>query len=195
MGKRTNREVEAFKEIKDIEKIKQYLKGKDSLRDYTIFVVGLNVGLRAGDLLSLKWLDVLDSEYNVKSEMYILEGKTKKGKTVELNKATQKALQDFKNSIGSIDMDSYIFTSRKGDSHLQVRSLHRIIDTTAKELNIKGNYGTHSLRKSFGYHRYNSGIRLETLQEMFNHSTQEMTLKYIGITKEVIQDAYNSINL
>ncbi|MCK9471775.1 MAG: tyrosine-type recombinase/integrase [Bacilli bacterium] len=189
------REVEPFKSVKDINKIKQYLQGKDNKRDYTIFVVGINIGLRAGDLLSLKWSDVLDDRGKIKESTYITEEKTSKGKPLELNQATQKALQDFKSTLVNVGMDDYIFSSRKGNSHLQVRSLHKIINDVVRELKIEGNYGTHSLRKSFGYHRYNNGIRLETLQKIFNHSTQAMTLKYIGITKEVIQDAYNSVNL
>lgn len=188
------REVEPFKNIKDINKIKQYLKGKDSLRDYAIFVVGINVGLRAGDLLSLRWSDVLEGN-KIKDTVYIIEEKTNKPKEFELNRSAKEALRLYYNSIDGISIDDYIFTSRKGSSHLQVRSLHRIINDTVKELGIKGNYGTHSLRKTFGYHRYNNGIQLETLQKIFNHSTQAMTLKYIGITKEVIQDAYNSVNL
>lgn len=188
------REVEPFKNVKDIEKIKQYLKGKDNQRDYTIFVTGINVGLRAGDLLKLRWRDVLKGG-RVKKNIRIIEEKTGKGKEIELNQASIKAIQGFKDTIDSIGIDDYIFASRKGNKHLQVRSLHRIINNLVKELGIKGNYGTHSLRKTFGYHRYNNGIQLETLQKIFNHSTQAMTLKYIGITKEVIQDAYNSVNL
>lgn len=189
------REVEPFKSVADINKIKQYLKGKDNLRDYTIFVTGINVGLRAGDLLKLKWRDVLEGN-KVKNTIQVVEEKTGKSKEAGLNQATIQAIQGFKNNIDSIiGIDDYIFASRKGNSHLQVRSLHRIINNVVKELNIKGNYGTHSLRKTFGYHRYNNGIQLETLQKMFNHSTQSQTLKYIGITKEVIQDAYNSVNL
>lgn len=188
------REVEPFKNIKDIQNIKQYLKGMDNRRDYTIFVVGINVGLRAGDLLSLRWSDIME-EYKIKKTVNIIEEKTKKRKDVELNKAAREALQEFKDTLKDIELDDYIFTSRKGESHLQVRSLHRIINNIVNELKIKGNYGTHSLRKTFGYHRYMNNISLETLQKIFNHSTQAMTLKYIGITKEVIQDAYNSVNL
>lgn len=188
------KEVEPFKSIKDIEKIKQYLKGKDSLRDYTIFVVGINVGLRAGDLLSLRWSDVLEGS-KIKPTVHIIEEKTSKGKDVELNKSAREALQAFKATLDNVGADDYIFSSRKGNEHLQVRSLHKIINNVVKELKIKGNYGTHSLRKTFGYHRYLNNISVETLQKVFNHSTQAMTLKYIGITKEVIQDAYNSVNL
>jgi len=191
---RIPKEVEPFKRIKDIQKIKQYLKGKDSRRDYTIFVVGINVGLRAGDLLSLKWSDVIENN-NIRSTIRIVEEKTKKRKEIELNKSAKEALYELRDSVESIQLNDYIFNSRKGKDHLQVRSLHRIINDTVKELNIKGNYGTHSLRKSFAYHRYMNNIPLETIQKVLNHSTQSQTLRYIGITKEVIQDAYNSVNL
>lgn len=198
--KKVPKEVEPFKKIKDIEKIKQYLKGKDNKRDYTIFVLGINIGLRAGDLLKLKWSDVIE-DGKIKKTIYVIEEKTRNTKKVtrareiDLNKPAREALQMYYDSLDSVGIADYIFTSRKGDKHLQVRSLHRIINNLVKELNIKGNYGTHSLRKTFGYHRYMNNIKLETLQKMFNHSTQEMTLKYIGITREVIQDAYNSVNL
>ncbi|MDY0236313.1 MAG: tyrosine-type recombinase/integrase [Gudongella sp.] len=191
---RIPKEVEPFKNIKDIQKIKQYLRGKENRRDYTIFVVGINIGLRAGDLLSLKWLDVIENN-EIKSTICINEEKTNKRKDVELNKSAKEALQEFKDSLGNVYLDDFIFKSRKGESHLQVRSLHRIIKDMVKELNIKGNYGTHSMRKAFGFHRYMNNISLETLMKVFNHSTQSQTLKYIGITKEVIQDAYNSVNL
>lgn len=188
------REVDPFKNKKDIEKMKQYLKGKDNLRDYTIFVVGINVGLRAGDLLSLKWADVLNENGTIKDNLLITEEKTSKTKELTLNNSVKDALSEYLKSLQGLESD-YVFSSRKGNEHLQVRSLHRIIKQATRDLNIKGNYGTHSLRKTFGYHRYKAGIPLETLQKMFNHSSQAITLKYIGITKEVIQDAYKSINL
>lgn len=188
------KEVEPFKNVKDIEKIKQYLKGKDNKRDYTIFVLGINIGLRAGDLLKLKWIDVLNGK-KIKESIYITEEKTDKPKEIELNTSSRQALQLYYDSLNSVEIGDYIFKSRKGDGHLQVRSLHKIINNLVTELKIKGNYGTHSLRKTFGYHRYMNNIKLETLQKIFNHSTQAMTLKYIGITKEVIQDAYNGVNL
>ena len=55
--------VDPLKNKKDIQKIKQYLKGKDNKRDYMLFVVGINVGLRVGDLLKLKIKDVIDIRY------------------------------------------------------------------------------------------------------------------------------------
>lgn len=194
-GKPKPEEVEPIKNKKDIEKIKQYLLGKENKRDYMLFVVGINIGLRAGDLLSLKYSDILDNG-KIKDSVTIQEEKTDNVRTFELNDSAKKAIQLYLDSINNdYDMDSYLFSSRKGNEALTVGSAHKLIKTLMRDLKIKGNYGTHSLRKTFGYHSYNNGIPLETLQKVFGHSTQAMTLKYIGITKEVIKNVYHSLNL
>ena len=96
------REVEPFKNKKEIEKMKQYLKGKDNLRDYTIFVVGINVGLRAGDLLSLKWADVLNENGTIKDNLLITEEKTSKTKELTLNNSVKEALSEYLKSLQEI---------------------------------------------------------------------------------------------
>lgn len=189
-----NRGVEPFTNINDINLIKHYLQGQDNKRNYTIFVFGINVGLRAGDLLRHRWADLIE-DGEVKRKVGIEEEKTGKYKTYSINDAAAKAIQDYYNEIKPNNLDDYVFKSRKGDSHLQVRSLNRIIKDTAKTLNIKGRYGTHSLRKTFGYHRYKNGVPIEYLQSAFNHSSRSITLRYIGITEENIEEVYNNINL
>lgn len=196
MKKRLPREVEPIKDIKDIQRIKQYLLGKKNKRDYLIFVLGINVGLRIGDLLSLKIKDVLDLDSKIIADsVHIREQKTKKIREFRLNKAAKEAVNFYLDTLLSYAGEDYLFKSRRGTGPITTRSAYRIIKTTLRDLHIKGNYGTHSLRKTFGYHRYNNGIKLETLQKMFNHSSPAVTLRYIGITKEVIADAYNSVNL
>jgi integrase len=191
-------EVEPIKNIKDIQKVKQFLQGKKNKRDYTLFVVGINVGLRAGDLLKLKIKDVLDGN-KFKEGIKIDEEKTDKARVFELNKSAQEAITMYLNSLDRYSPDDYLFKSQKGEA-LTVESAHKIIKSTLRELNMKGNYGTHTLRKTFAYHIYSNNIKdnpstLDTLQKMLNHSSTAVTLRYIGITKEVIADVYNSLNL
>lgn len=186
-------EVEPIRNIKDINKIKQYLLGKKNKRDYCIFVVGINIGLRAGDLLSLKISDVTDRKI-IFDEVTIKEQKTDKKKTFTLNKSAKEAIKLYLDTLSNIDLNDYLFKSRKGE-YLGVRPLHHIIKSTLKELGIKGNYGTHSLRKTMAFHRYQNNVPLETLQKILNHSSSAITLRYIGITKEVIIDCYNAVNL
>ena len=186
-----NAEVEPIRSLKDINKIKQYLYGKNSKRDYCIFAVGINIGLRAGDLLTLKTTDVTDGT-KIFDDVTIKEQKTGKTKTFTLNNSAKEAIREYVQALPKTN--EYLFGSRKG-GHLGVRPLHNIIKSTLHELNIKGNYGTHSLRKTFAFQRYNSNVPLETLQKMLNHSSSAITLRYIGITKEVITDCYNAVNL
>ena len=187
------KEVEPIKNTKDINKIKQYLYGKENKRDYCIFVVGINVGLRAGDLLSLKIKDVTDGTV-VFDTVIIKEQKTGKSRNFALNKNAKEAIQLYIDTLANYDLEDYLFKSRKG-GHLGVRPLHHIIKTTLKDLGIKGNYGTHTLRKTMAYHRYINNVPLETLQKLLNHSSSAITLRYIGITQKVIIDCYNAVNL
>jgi integrase len=192
-------EVEPIKKIKDIEKIEQYLKGKENKRDYMIFVVGINVGLRAGDLLELKVKDVLTGK-EVVDLVLIKEQKTGKSRELTLNKSAKDAIKYYLSSIKEYTSEDYLFRSQKGGGHLTVEATHKIIKGTLRTLNVKGNYGTHSLRKTWAYHIYMNNAKenpliLPTIQKMLNHSNQAITLRYIGITKEVITDVYNSINL
>ncbi|NFO79407.1 site-specific integrase [Clostridium botulinum] len=192
-------EVEPIKGIKDIMKVKQYLIGKENKRDYMLFVVGINVGLRAGDLLRLKIKDIMLDD-TIVDKVVVYEEKTNKKREFALNESSKAAIRLYLDTLKDVDYESYLFKSRKGDGALTVESAHKIIKTTLRELNIKGNYGTHSLRKTFAYHIYINNIKtsptiINTLQKMLNHSSASVTLRYIGITKEVISDVYNSLNL
>ncbi len=190
------REVEAIKSVKDIRRIKQYLLGKRNKRDYLMFVLGINTGLRVGDLLTLRVKDVLELDtMMVTRSVLIREQKTGKLREFELNNAAREAIILYLDTTPNWNREDYLFQSRKGNGALTTRAAHKIIKTTLRELGIKGNYGTHSLRKTFGYHRYANNVKLETLQKLFNHSSPAVTLRYIGITKEVIIDAYNAVNL
>ena len=193
-------EVMAFKNKKDIEKIKQYLLGKQDKRDYALFVLGINIGLRTQDLVSLRVSDVSSSPKDIKKRVQVIEQKTGKIREFEINDAASNALKVYLGSLKTYEPDSWLFPSRKGDKPISVDGVRGIIKDTCKELGIKGNYGAHSLRKTFGYWVYVSRVQqnplvLVTLQKMFNHTTQATTLRYIGIDNSEISDIYNNLNI
>ena len=103
-------EVEPIKNTRDINKIKQYLYGKENKRDYCIFVVGINVGLRAGDLLSLKINDVTDGN-TIFDTVTIKEQKTGKTRNFALNKNAKEAIQLYINSLADYNFNDYLFKS------------------------------------------------------------------------------------
>lgn len=186
--------VEPIRNLKDIEKIKRYLKGKDNKRDYALFVVGINIGLRASDLLKIKIGDVSNGVVT------IFEKKTGKKRDFKFNDSCMDAINLYLETLDGYSPDDYLFESRKNSGCLTVNSAHKIIKSTLRELNIPGNYGTHTLRKTFCYQSYmknyakNPAI-LAILQEILNHTSQAITLRYMGITKDVMLDVYTSLNL
>lgn len=189
-------EVEPIKRVSDIKKVKEYLIATKRWRDYCIFVVGINVGLRASDLLALHIGQVERAD-----EVTVTEKKTGKSRVFVINQSAREAIDLYLSKRDDKMSDNYLFASQKyPDKPLTVSSLHRLLKTLFRQLGLKGNFGTHTLRKTFGYHIYNNNVKenpgiIQVLQKMFGHSSEAMTLRYIGITKEVITDTYQELNL
>jgi integrase len=174
--------VQPIRDIKDIESIKKLLSG--NTRDLLLFTMGINNGLRCGDLLKLKVRDVQDLKPC--ETLTVREQKTGKDNILMINKTTHKILKQFLNEMKPDD-DQYLFKSRKGCGHLTVGSVNAMVKEWCRSINIKGNYGTHSLRKTFGYiQRKKYGVGWEILCKRFNHSSPAVTMRYLGIEdKEV----------
>lgn len=180
-------EVQAIKDRQHVELMKQALHG----RDYLLFTVGINVGLRISDLLALKVGDL-----HGKTSVQIREGKTGKVRTFALNNAVCTAVESL---LADCNDGDYVFKSRKGVnkpiSRVQAyRVLNDAIDR-AGLADIYGSFGAHSLRKTFGYFAYASKVDIALLMRVLNHSSARETLRYIGIESENVADVYHAVNL
>jgi integrase len=182
--------VDPIQRIEDIRAISKLLEG--SPRDRLLFVMGINNGIRTGDLLKLKVKDVR----HLKAGDYITikEGKTKKDNVLVVNKTVYKALKNYLDKVQPKD-DDYLFASRKGNKPLQTKSINRLIKSWTQAINLKGNYGAHSLRKTWGYvQRTRHGVGFEIICKRFNHSSPSVTMRYLGIQdKEVHETLMNEI--
>jgi len=82
--------------------------------------------------------------------------------------------------------DEYLFQSRNGENKPITRmQAYRIINDACKQVGIKDQIGTHTLRKTFGYHHYQQYKDVAILQDIFNHSAPSVTLRYIGINDDM----------
>jgi len=174
--------VQPLRDTRDIESIKKLLS--INTRDLLLFTIGINNGLRCGDLLKLKVRDVRNLKPG--ETLTIREQKTGKDNILMINRTTHKILKQFLDEMKSGD-DQYLFKSRKGNGHLTVGSVNAMIKSWCRSINLKGNYGTHTLRKTFGYiQRKKFGVGWEILCKRFNHSSPAVTMRYLGIEdKEV----------
>ena len=179
--------VEPIKELKDIGTIKKLLA--DNPRDFALFTIGINTNLRASDLLRIKVGMVRGLQPN--DEIEVREKKTKKNKRVTLNKACIDAIRNLLASRPFKDSD-YLFQSQRAEV-LIVSSVVRMVKKWCKAINLKGNYGSHTLRKTWGYHqRVTFGTDLPRLMVCFNYSTQRQTLEYLCIQADEIREVYEN---
>lgn len=178
--------VEPIRKKKDIENIKKLLA--DNARDSALFTLGINTNLRASDLLRIKVGQVRDLKPG--DSLELKEKKTGKFRMVTLNKACIQAIQRLLASRAYAD-DDLLFLGQRGP--LTVPSVHRLVKGWCRDINLKGNYGSHTLRKTWGYHqRVTFGTDIPRLMVCFNHSTQRQTLDYLCIQPEEIRDVYEN---
>jgi len=175
--------VEPVRKLKDIKAISKLLQDKP--RDLLLWVMGINNGLRASDLVVIKVVQVQDLKPG--EVLNIVESKTGKDNVLVTNKPVYKALQVYLKGIGPTPGD-YLFKSRKG-GHISSQSVGRLVKTWCSSINLTGNYGAHTLRKTWGYHqRVNHGIGFEILCKRYNHSSPSITMGYLGIKSKEVHD-------
>lgn len=179
--------VEPIRKEKDIATIKKLLADKP--RDLAIFTIGINTNLRASDLLKIT---VGQVRYLHPGDHFTLkEKKTGKERAITINKTVHDAIWNLLKTIPEAKDNDLLFQSRKGGQALCVPYLNSLVKSWCKAINLKGNYGSHTLRKTFGYiHRTIFNTDIPTLMQMFNHTSQKQTLQYLGIQPSEIKDAY-----
>lgn len=183
--------VEPIRDIDEINKIKLLLKAsRNGDRDTLIFDFGIHSGLRISDILKIRVFEIKN-----KKEFTLKEKKTNKNKTFPIKEEIKKEIIDFIAKENLNDND-FLFSSQKtkGNAPLTREQFYRKLNKVANKLGINYKIGTHSLRKTFGYHFYQQTKDLTLLQQIFNHSNSAITLRYIGITQDNINSAYKAFD-
>lgn len=186
--------TEPIRSKKQLKELAGYYLQKGQLRNYTLIVMGVYTALRISDLLRLKWSDVYDEKRQAfHTHITITEKKTKKTKTIALNKQILGALrQHFLHRRGE-----FIFANNRKDAKAISRvQAWRIIREAATAIGLTGKISCHSLRKTFGYHAWTSeAVSPVVIMEIYNHSDFKITKRYLGITQDDLNAAYLGIQL
>ena len=165
--------VEPLRTQEELDAMNYYFKNR-SERDYLLFYMGINVAFRISDLLGLKVGDVRGRDKVRRREM-----KTGKLREMVILPKLKRVLEE------------YLFKStryKNSNRPITRTQAYRILKAGAKECGIK-NIGTHSFRKTFGYHFYKESRDVVTLMKLFNHHDPSITLRYIGIERDEMSKA------
>ena len=193
--------ADPIKKARDLSKLKNYYKEiQPNPRNALLIIMGLNTALRISDVLALKWQDVYDFEWKeYRNHINIVEQKTGKTTQIYMNRNVLEALHSYKSYLKqkkrTIERDSFIFShSNKNEAISRVQAF-RIIKKAVDYYNISGVISCHSLRKTFGYHAWKQGASPVVLVNVFNHSSYQVTKRYLGIEQEDKDKIFQKIKL
>lgn len=179
--------VEPIRDKKDIQDIYDYLKEKN-MRDAVLFATGIYTGLRISDILLLRVRDVRGKEY-----ICLREKKTGKQKRIKINRFLKKLYADY---IGNKkDYECLFHGKERINKPITRQQAYNILQDAAEHIGLADAIGTHTMRKTFGYHYYQKTKDVGMLMEIFNHDHPSITLRYIGITQKNIAKAYDEFDI
>ncbi|KMM38608.1 site-specific integrase [Guptibacillus hwajinpoensis] len=177
--------VQPIRDPELIRAIKLFLKEKNE-RDYMMFILGINSGLRISDILPLRVSDAKRPYFSMR------EKKTGKQKRLDMTPALNRELKEY---VDGREDHEFLFKSREGINKPIGRSMaYKILREAAEYINLN-EIGTHTLRKTFGYHFYKQTKDVALLQTIFNHTSPSVTLRYIGIEQDGIDKAIKKFKI
>ena len=192
--------VEPIRDRKKIAQIKNQLRGQRRYRDLLLFVVGINTALRISDLLKLRVEHFFDDHQRIRQRFWIKEQKKGKRQEVAINDSIQEVLEEYLTAYPEItgDHKHFIFFNTKANSFMQpIRrgQSWKVITSICRQVGLRGNFGTHSLRKTWGYHARMQGVDLALIMHRLNHESIAYTKRYLGITDDELQAVSKRLNL
>lgn len=164
-------------------------------RYYLMFLLGIRTGLRITDILELKVKDIRDKNGAIRTHIVTKENKTNKRKRIKIHIELKRELEQ---QVINKDDEAYLIQSNKKDKfkdrkHISRQRAWEVLKKVADFVGID-EIGCHTLRKTFGYHYYKRTKDIALLQNIFNHSSPEITLRYIGITDDMMDKAFDSMD-
>lgn len=177
--------VEPIRDKELVNDITGYLRMRNS-RDALLFMFGIYSGLRVSDIIKLRVRDVKG-----KDRLVVREVKTGKEKVLKINNALRKEIAAYIKGMKDYEV---LFKSGRGiNKPISRQQAYNIINSAGKHFGLE-RIGTHTMRKTFGYHIYQKTKDITLVQQLLNHSAPEITMAYIGLTQKTMEDAVASLD-
>jgi len=186
--------VEPIKNDQDLKLVEDTLLNNFTLgvRNLTLFKLGVVTMLRASDLVNLKVGDVYDADGYPKGESSVIEKKTGKIKYIFPAKMEGDLVRYMKWRNKNGVTSDFLFVGKEGNP-LTPHQVWRIMNKVG-ELNGIDYLGSHTMRKTGAYRVYEQTGNIALVMELLNHSSERMTLRYLGVDKQEQKNVLNKIN-
>lgn len=176
--------VEPIKNVEDINRVIDYFDSHNQQRNKLLFVLCINSGLRMSDIIALKFRDLLNEDYSIKSKANVQENKTGRTSTIYINDCIANSFKDYVKALGnSINMNDFVFNCSVPNSHIAIHSVERMFKKIINdELGIDLRFGTHSMRKTFAYqivaNAPDKNRAIDILQNRLGFKSRESVIQY-----------------
>jgi integrase len=181
--------TEPIRDKRQVRELIAYYRKRGQLRNYCLIALSLYTALRISDLLRLRWDDVYDFKLRrVRKSIAISEKKTGKAKIIALNKKAAQALA--LHAAQARKQGCFLIENARTGKAISRIQAYRLIRAAAEALSIQGRVSCHSLRKTFGYHAWKSGASPIVIMEIYNHSSFDVTKRYLGVTQDDKNEVY-----
>jgi len=194
--------AQPIRNVEDLYHFKEYYRViSPNKRNYLLMVMGLNTALRISDILKLQWGDIYDFDrQKYKEHLSIIEQKTGKQSVILINRNIKEVLKEYKRYLdaqgSAVCAEDFLFesSSKKGYPISRVQAF-RIVKRAAQACHLDGVISCHSLRKTFGYHAWQQGIKPALLMNIYNHSSFQITVRYLGIEQDDRDSIFRNIDI
>ena len=187
----------AIKEKSHIQMVESFILKHYGTHYADIWRLGINVALRVSDMLSITM--ELAQESVQSGYLIIRESKTKnKNKERRIIKLNNTAMRVLLDRLDEYPDDVYLFQSHSRNLKGRVAPLTRqgvyeAFREAGRAVGVR--MGTHTMRKTRGYMMHKAGLPIEMICKMFNHSHPAVTMRYIGLEQQAIDQTYEDIEL
>ncbi len=196
MSKKGQNTTTTYMDWNDFISVITRLEKDENYKFCLLIAIGVFTGLRISDLLSLKYLDLLNGE-----TFSIKEKKTNKQRSIKINKDLKEIVERIVKKTKVSDLNELIFINKYGTKAIDKSYVNVVLKEIVKKYRIKldGNVSTHTFRKTLGrrvmeVNNY-SNESLVLLMDLFGHSSMSITKRYLGIREQEIHDVYDSLSL
>ncbi len=192
--------VEPIRDRKKIAQIKNLLRGQQRYRDLLLFVVGINTALRISDLLTLRLGHFLDEQQRRKSRFIIHECKRGKRHEGVINQSIRETFAEYLAAYHGVadDLNHFVFFNTQAKNYqvpIGRGQAWKFSTAICQDVGLRGNFGTHSLRKTWGYQARLQGVDLALIMHKLNHASIATTKRYLGITNAELEAVIQRLNL
>lgn len=200
-GKKKARPADPVRSYEDFVAIQNYFMGNGKIRDWAMWTIGVSLGLRISDLLSLKIKYLLNDDKTFRQRMLIVEQKTLKVNNCLITQSVVDAATKLFDSMDwNFELDDYLFKSNKTKGKMFEEYGWKILSDAGKALNLPIIIGSHTMRKSFANIAAcvdKSSIDMNAItkiQGLLNHSDQRVTMRYLGTYQQMFDRARESVS-